>query len=235
MGALTIASVSTFTSCKDYDDDISNLQQQIDSNAKAIETIQNLIKGGGLVTGVTETSDGITVKLSDGKSVTISNGKDGAPGTAWTIGADGYWYENGKKTDNLARGPQGEKGEKGDQLMRAAQVRADEMAATGTYSHTRPDGRKYYTVTDCRQVGENIHQIPLLYLAQQKTALAETLVYSWSKSAGHMENMTDESYAAIGVGLARGTDANGLECWYCVQLFLRSGYSISAVDKPATK
>lgn len=122
-----------------------------------------------------------------------------------------------------------------DQLMRAAQVRADEMAATGTYSHTRPDGRKYYTVTDCRQVGENIHQIPLLYLAQQKTALAETLVYSWSKSAGHMENMTDESYAAIGVGLARGTDANGLECWYCVQLFLRSGYSISAVDKPATK
>lgn len=42
-------------------------------------------------------------------------------------------------------------------------------------------------------------------------------------------------YAAIGVGLARGTDANGLECWYCVQLFLRSGYSISAVDKPATK
>ena len=102
-----------------------------------------------------------------------------------------------------------------DQLMRAAQVRADEMAATSTYSHTRPDGRKYYTVTDCRQVGENIHQIPLLYLAQQKTALAETLVYSWSKSAGHMENMTDESYAAIGVGLARGTDANGLECWYC--------------------
>lgn len=122
-----------------------------------------------------------------------------------------------------------------DQLMRAAQVRADEMAATGNYSHTRPDGRKYYTVTDCRQVGENIHQIPLLYLAQQKTTLAETLVYSWSKSAGHMENMTDESYAAIGVGLARGTDANGLECWYCVQLFLRSGYSISAVDKPATK
>lgn len=95
--------------------------------------------------------------------------------------------------------------------------------------------RDHRYVTDCRQVGENIHQIPLLYLAQQKTALAETLVYSWSKSAGHMENMTDESYAAIGVGLARGTDANGLECWYCVQLFLRSGYSISAVDKPATK
>jgi len=30
MGALTIASVSTFTSCKDYDDDVDNLQSQID-------------------------------------------------------------------------------------------------------------------------------------------------------------------------------------------------------------
>ena len=114
MGALTIASVSTFTSCKDYDDDISNLQQQIDSNAKAIETIQNLIKGGGLVTGVTETSDGITVKLSDGKSVTISNGKDGAPGTAWTIGADGYWVKDGVKTEYYALGTKGEKCDKGD-------------------------------------------------------------------------------------------------------------------------
>jgi len=44
-----------------------------------------------------------------------------------------------------------------------------------------------------------------------------------------------EQRSTIGVGLARGTDANGMECWYCVQLFLRSGYSISAVDKPATK
>lgn len=58
-----------------------------------------------------------------------------------------------------------------DQLMRAAQVRADEMAATGAYSHTRPDGRKYYTVTDCRQVGENIHQIPLSILRSKKPRL----------------------------------------------------------------
>ena len=29
-----------------------------------------------------------------------------------------------------------------DRLMQAAQVRADEMAASGVYSHTRPDGRK---------------------------------------------------------------------------------------------
>ncbi len=31
MGAMVIASVSMFTSCKDYDDDINNLQKQIDA------------------------------------------------------------------------------------------------------------------------------------------------------------------------------------------------------------
>ena len=120
-----------------------------------------------------------------------------------------------------------------DKLMQAAQVRADEMAASGAYSHTRPDGRKYTTVTDCKYVGENIHQIPLLYLEQQKGELAGTVVHSWSKSAGHMENMINASYASIGVGLARGIDGNGLECWYCVQLFLRDEYHITWVDTPA--
>ena len=122
-----------------------------------------------------------------------------------------------------------------DKLMQAAQVRADEMAASGAYSHTRPDGRKYTTVTDCKYVGENIHQIPLLYLEQQKGELVGTVVHSWSKSAGHMENMINASYASIGVGLARGIDGNGLECWYCVQLFLRDGYHITWVDTPAKR
>ena len=120
-----------------------------------------------------------------------------------------------------------------DKLMQAAQVRADEMAANSVYSHTRPDGREYTTVTDCKYVGENIHQIPLLYLEQQKGELAGTVVHSWSKSAGHMENMINASYASIGVGLARGIDGNGMECWYCVQLFLRDGYHITWVDAPA--
>ena len=49
MGVLTLSSVSTFTSCKDYDDDISNLQEQIDKLATAdqlkqkVEELQALI------------------------------------------------------------------------------------------------------------------------------------------------------------------------------------------------
>ena len=44
-------------------------------------------------------------------------------------------------------------------LTQAAQVRAEEMAAAGTYSHTRPDGSQYYTVADCPYMAENIHRI----------------------------------------------------------------------------
>lgn len=182
MGALTIASVSTFTSCKDYDDDISNLQQQIDSNAKAIETIQNLIKGGGLVTGVTETSDGITVKLSDGKSVTISNGKDGAPGTAWTIGADGYWYENSKKTDHLARGPQGEKGEKGDQGVKGDKgdqgVKGDKgdagtSASAASYEYYVPDAESGYF--DIYKDGKKVRRSDVQFVSETPNSITATL------------------------------------------------------------
>ena len=122
-----------------------------------------------------------------------------------------------------------------DKLMQAAQVRADEMAASGAYSHTRPDGRKYTTVTDCKYVGENICQIPLIYLVQQNTTLHERAVLLWSNSDGHRKNMTNADYGEIGVGLAKGRDENGLDCWYCVQLFLCDGYTIGWVDTPAVK
>ena len=122
-----------------------------------------------------------------------------------------------------------------DKLMQAAQVRADEMAASGAYSHTRPDGRKYTTVTDCKYVGENICQMPLIYLVQQKATLPERAVLLWSNSDGHRKNMTNADYGEIGVGLAKGRDENGLDCWYCVQLFLCDGYTIDWVDTPAIK
>ena len=37
--ALMVGAAGTFVSCKDYDDDIENLQKQIDENAKAIDQI----------------------------------------------------------------------------------------------------------------------------------------------------------------------------------------------------
>ena len=120
-----------------------------------------------------------------------------------------------------------------DKLMQAAQVRAEEMAASGVYSHTRPDGRKNTTVTDCPYVGENIHCIA--DWATQGKTVSEVAVWSWNLSDGHQKNLLNQNYAEIGVGLARGVNDNGDECWYCVQLFLWDGYTVGWVDTPAGK
>ena len=120
-------------------------------------------------------------------------------------------------------------------LMQAAQVRADEMAASGIYSHTRPDGRKSNTVTDSKYTGENIHSISELYLEQQQKTLSEAVIELWSNSKAHADNMTSARYGEIGVGLARGVDKDGLDCWYCVQVFLLDGCEVTWVDTTAMK
>ena len=122
-----------------------------------------------------------------------------------------------------------------DRLMQAAQVRADEIAASGVYSHTRPDGRKSNTVTDSKYTGENLHNISELYLEQQHKTLSEAVVELWSNSKAHADNMTSSRYGEIGVGLARGIDKDGFDCWYCVQVFLLDGCEVTWVDTPASK
>ena len=122
-----------------------------------------------------------------------------------------------------------------DRLMQAAQVRADEMAASGIYSHTRPDGRKSNTVTDSKYTGENLHNISELYLEQQHKTLSEAVVELWSNSRAHADNMTSSRYGEIGVGLARGIDKDGFDCWYCVQVFLLDGCEVTWVDTPVMK
>ena len=102
-GALMVGSAGTFTSCKDYDDDIDSLQKQIDATNVTLGELQALIKSGAVITSVSSTNDGISIVLSDGKSYKLTNGKDGANGTdgkdgvdgknavAWTIGDLSKW------------------------------------------------------------------------------------------------------------------------------------------------
>ena len=120
-----------------------------------------------------------------------------------------------------------------DRLMQAAQVRANEMATHTVYSHTRPDGRKFNTVTDCPYMAENIHRIADWVLSDQ--TLAERAVADWSASTTHNKNMVNPKLSEIGVGLARGINDTGDPCWYCVQLFLYDGCSVTRVDTPTNK
>lgn len=125
MGALAVASVGTITSCKDYDDDISGLQTQIDQLSEAIQDIQAQIKNGAILTSVTPVADGIKITLNENgqsKDYTITNGKDGIAGKdgkSWEIGDNGNWWYNdgtGLKDSHLpSRGEQGEQGEPGAQ------------------------------------------------------------------------------------------------------------------------
>ena len=120
-----------------------------------------------------------------------------------------------------------------NKLMQAAQVRADEMAAHTVYSHTRPNGGKFNTVADCPYMAENIHRIADWVLSDQ--TLAERAVADWSASTTHNKNMVNPKLSEIGVGLARGVNDTGDPCWYCVQLFLYDGCSVTRVDTPTNK
>ena len=120
-----------------------------------------------------------------------------------------------------------------DKLMQAAQVRANEMATHTVYSHTRPNGGKFNTVTDCPYMAENIHRIADWVLSDQ--TLAERAVADWSASTTHNKNMVNPKLSEIGVGLARGVNDTGDPCWYCVQLFLYDGCSVTRVDTPTNK
>ena len=111
-----VSSTGTFVSCKDYDDDIENLQDQINANAEAIKTINDLVANGSVISSVEPTANSIIIKLSDGKSYTIENGKDGndgKPADVWTIGEDGFWYKNDQKTEYKAVGSNGTNGADG--------------------------------------------------------------------------------------------------------------------------
>lgn len=122
--ALVGGAVSTFTACKDYDDDINNLQKQIDDQAKLLKELQEKINSGCVITNVEPITGGTRVTLSDGNHFDVLNGANGEPGvagkngTVWTIGSDGYWYKdegNGAvKTDYKALGTDADKWTIGD-------------------------------------------------------------------------------------------------------------------------
>ncbi len=70
-GTLMVTSAGTFVSCKDYDDDIDNLQGQIDANKAGIEELKKLIGEGDYVTNVTKDGENIVVSFKNAGDKTI--------------------------------------------------------------------------------------------------------------------------------------------------------------------
>lgn len=112
-GALLLGTAGTFTSCKDYDDDIENLQGQITTLKGTVDDLQKKIESGLVVTNVAKTTNGVTISFSNGQTYELTNGKDGAAGKdadVWTIDKDGYWCKNGTPTEYKAVGKDGTNG-----------------------------------------------------------------------------------------------------------------------------
>ena len=179
-GALMALSAGTFTSCKDYDDDIERIDTELSDIKSQLEALETRIGEGKWITSVTPSADGLTITLSNGDTYNITNGKNGqngtpgAAGTEWTISEDGYWVCNGEKTDVKAVGQDGEKGDAGQQevkfeggkwfLWNGTEFVEFKGAATTEnvpYYYTDPNDQNYTILVVFDKDGQNKKEIRL--------------------------------------------------------------------------
>ena len=111
-GALALSTV-TYVGCKDYDDDIDNLQTQIDANKASIAELQNFVKEGKWVTNVEQITDGFKITFNDNKSYFITSGKDATPTTIKIDPVTKNWIVNDNDLGICAEGKKGADGKPG--------------------------------------------------------------------------------------------------------------------------
>ena len=111
-GALALSTV-TYVGCKDYDDDIDNLQTQIDANKASIAELQNFVKEGKWVTNVEQITDGFKITFNDNKSYSITSGKDATPTTIKIDPVTKNWIVNDNDLGICAEGKKGAEGKPG--------------------------------------------------------------------------------------------------------------------------
>lgn len=190
MGAMTVATVGTVMSCKDYDDDISNLQEQIDKLSETIKNIQTQIDNGAILTSVTPTENGMTITLNQNgqpKTYTISNGKDGQNGKSWKIGDNGnWWYDEGNgyvDSKFPARGENGKDGNDG----------TGENGKNGKYYVPNPETGCF----DIYQDGKKVESTNIPYTATAANAITAT----WEKGVLTLVGVKDAADGKIVLNL----------------------------------
>lgn len=90
----------TFVGCKDYDDDIDGLQEQVNTLNKNFEELKKLVNDGKTITSVTPITGGFKITFSDETSYDIVNGKDGSASAGSVVEVkDGHLF-----IDNVDKG-----------------------------------------------------------------------------------------------------------------------------------
>ena len=97
-GALMVTSTGTFVSCKDYDDDIENLQGQISANSSAIAELKALIGDGNYVTGISVNGQNLVVNTKNGSATVALPECEDNVGSICTISEEGELLIDGKAT-----------------------------------------------------------------------------------------------------------------------------------------
>ena len=106
-GALMVTSTGTFVSCKDYDEDIDQINTELTNLKSALAALQSKVDAGKYVTNVAKNGEGITVSWSDGTSSNIASIK----GDAVSVTIDPTtknWLVDGVDTGVCAEGKQGD-------------------------------------------------------------------------------------------------------------------------------
>ena len=111
-GALMVTSTGTFVSCKDYDDDIDEINKELSDIKSQLSALQTKVDGGKYVTNVVKNGDGITVTWNDNSTSTIETikGDKGDKGDVVEITIDPTtknWLIDGKDTGVCAEGKNG--------------------------------------------------------------------------------------------------------------------------------
>ena len=104
---------------------------------------------------------------------------------------------------NKYRKAAGKKALKQDkQLVKVAKIRAEEMAKSGKFSHTRPNGKSGLTL-----IKGNIYKGENIAMGQRTGKQVST---AWYNSKGHKKNMLKKQYKKVGIA---GYEHNGVIYW----------------------
>jgi len=117
------------------------------------------------------------------------------------------------------------------QLARAAQMKADDMAARGYFAHVDPEGRQPWhwfekAGYDYTYAGENL---------AVNFSDSEDVEKAWMNSPTHRANIVKGQYTRVGFGVAKGS-YQGKETTFVVQFFAtpRANAAFQVATAPAT-
>lgn len=158
-----VSSTGTFVSCKDYDDDIDQINKELTDIKSAIADLKTKVESGKYVTNVVKEGDGIKITWSDNSTSTIETikGADGAAGKDGTVVTivDGYWAFDGVKSEYPAKGDKGDKGEDGAAAAAGHDAKISDGGYWMVWDSTLNDGKGDWKETEYIASGATAAQV----------------------------------------------------------------------------